>query len=217
MGRVMLAICLAFAIPFAPAAIAAYAEPGTATNAALDRWQQFITEAALRFNVPEAWIRAVMQAESGGQTMLDGRPITSRAGAMGLMQVMPGTYEQLRRAQDLGADPYDPRDNILAGTTYLRAMYDRFGYPGLFAAYNAGPDRYDEHLQHGRPLPAETRAYLATNVRIDPGSPPNASLASGTRLFFVLRTAADSASGSRQTMPPTTLFVPLTTVSNSQR
>src|SRR3546814_6466977 len=63
---------------------------------------------------------------------------------MGLMQVMPGTYEDMRRAHDLGADPHDPRDNILAGTAYLRAMYDRYGYPNLFAAYNAGPGRYDD-------------------------------------------------------------------------
>ena len=133
---------------------------------------------------------------------------------MGLMQVMPGTYEALRRAHDLGADPYDPRDNILAGTAYLRAMYDRFGYPGLFAAYNAGPERYDEHLQYDRPLPAETRAYLSTIVQVDTGSPPTVSLASGTRLFLMLQTAADSASGSRQTMRPSTLFVPYRTAND---
>jgi soluble lytic murein transglycosylase-like protein len=50
----------------------------------IDRWQDFITEASRRFAVPEFWIRVVMAAESAGQTMLDGRPITSPAGAMGL-------------------------------------------------------------------------------------------------------------------------------------
>src|SRR3546814_14145373 len=113
---------------------------------------------------------------------------------MGLMQVMPGTYEDMRRAHDLGADPHDPRDNILAGTAYLRAMYDRYGYPNLFAAYNAGPGRYDDHLQKGRPLPAETRAYLAPLARIDPGPHPSPLVASGTGLFLQLRTVASMPS-----------------------
>src|SRR3546814_10108268 len=169
MGRVMLLIFGALADGPIAVAKPACAEPIATTDAALVRWRDFIAEASRRFGVPEAWIRAVMQAESGGLTMLDGHPITSRAGAMGLMQVMPGTYEDMRRAHDLGADPHDPRDNILAGTAYLRAMYDRYGYPNLFAAYNAGPGRYDDHLQQGRPLPAETRAYLASIARIDPG------------------------------------------------
>jgi len=213
----MLPLFLAFAIPFAPATVPAYAAPLTATNAALDRWQPFITEAALRFNVPEAWIRAVMQAESGGQTMLNGRPITSRAGAMGLMQVMPSTYEELRRTQGLGPDPHDPRNNILAGTAYLRAMYDRYGYPGLFAAYNAGPDRYDEHLHDGRPLPAETLAYLAIIAQTDPSPPSRSSVASGTGLFFTLRTATDASSNADKTSASNDLFVPLTTVPDSRR
>jgi soluble lytic murein transglycosylase-like protein len=158
-----------------------------------------------------------MQAESGGRTMLDGRPITSRAGAMGLMQVMPDTYEETRRAHGLGPNPHDPHDNILAGTAYLRAMYDRYGYPGLFAAYNAGPDRYDEHLHDGRPLPAETRAYLAAIAQIDPGSLPSPSVASGTRLFFTLRTATDASSNADKASASSDLFVPLTTVPAGQR
>ncbi|WP_412033367.1 lytic transglycosylase domain-containing protein [Mesorhizobium sp. CA8] len=95
----------------------------------LGKWQHFVAEASQRFRVPEIWIYAVMEAESSGRTLLYGRPITSRAGAMGLMQVMPKTYDQMRIEHGLGADPYDPRDNILAGTAYLRAMYDRFGSP----------------------------------------------------------------------------------------
>ncbi|MER9925438.1 lytic transglycosylase domain-containing protein [Mesorhizobium sp. M0048] len=126
----------------------------------LQRWQHLIAEASRRFSIPQPWIYAVMDVESRGQTMLDGRPIASHAGAIGLMQVMPGTYEEMRAELGLGADPHDPRDNILAGTAYLRAMYDRFGFPGLFAAYNAGPDRYEQHLQRGRPLPSETVSYL---------------------------------------------------------
>ncbi|MCC5967787.1 MAG: transglycosylase SLT domain-containing protein, partial [Natronohydrobacter sp.] len=68
----------------------------------------------------------------------------SHAGAMGLMQVMPGTWAELRAAHQLVDDPFDPRDNILAGAAYLRQMYDRFGSPGFLAAYNAGPDLIEE-------------------------------------------------------------------------
>src|SRR5690606_29476962 len=73
----------------------------------------------------------------------------------------PGTWAEMRARLGLGSDPHAPRDNILAGTLYLRLMYDRFGYPGLFGAYNAGPGRYAEHVRTGRTLPGETRAYLA--------------------------------------------------------
>ncbi|TGS43719.1 MULTISPECIES: lytic transglycosylase domain-containing protein [unclassified Mesorhizobium] len=125
------------------------------------KWQHFVSEASTRFRVPQSWIYAVMEAESGGRTMLRGRPITSHAGAMGLMQVMPETYEEMRDEHGLGTNPYDPRDNTLAGTAYLRAMFDRFGFPGMFAAYNAGPARYDDYLRHGQALPRETVLYLA--------------------------------------------------------
>src|SRR3546814_19984775 len=105
---------------------------------------------------------------------------------MGPMQVMPGTYEDMRRAHGLGADPHDPRDNILAGTAYLRAMYDLYSYPGLFAAYNAGPERYGEYLRHGRSLPAETRTYPATGPPPDPGHLPPPSAPPATRRLFPL-------------------------------
>lgn len=124
------------------------------------RWRPHIREASVRFGVPSAWIERVIAAESGGRTILAGAPIRSRAGAMGLMQLMPGTWAALRRELGLGPDPDEPRANILAGSFYLRKMYDRFGYPGLFAAYHAGPTRYAEHLGAGRALPAETIAYL---------------------------------------------------------
>lgn len=118
----------------------------------------FIAEASQRFGIPEHWIRAVLRVESAG----DVRAISS-AGAMGLMQVMPDTWAGLRRRHGLGRDPYDPRDNILAGTAYLREMWNRYGnVAAMLAAYNAGPGRYDEHLATGRILPAETRAYVAT-------------------------------------------------------
>src|SRR6266704_6782318 len=83
-------------------------------------------------------------------------------GAMGLMQIMPKTWTELRARYGLGADPFDPRDNILAGAAYIRELYDRYGAPGFLAAYNAGPGRYERHLATGRPLPDETQAYVAT-------------------------------------------------------
>lgn len=143
--------------------------PGPAAAQSVERWSGYIAEASLRFGVPEAWIRRVMRAESGGRTVLNGRPITSRAGAMGLMQLMPGTWREMRAVYRLGLNPHDPRDNILAGTAYLRAMYDRFGYPGLFAAYNAGPARYARHLATGGRLPTETVAYVAAVAGTRPG------------------------------------------------
>ncbi len=124
-------------------------------------WQPDIVAAARRFDIPAAWIAAVMRAESGGQATVDGRPIRSPAGAIGLMQVMPRTYAALRARYGLGADPYAPRDNILAGTAYLREMLDRYGAPWFLAAYNAGPARLDTFLHSGRALPAETQRYLA--------------------------------------------------------
>ncbi|MFX9653434.1 lytic transglycosylase domain-containing protein, partial [Acinetobacter baumannii] len=76
-------------------------------------------------------------------------------------QIMPDTWAELRTRYGLGRDPYTPRDNILAGAAYLREMWDRYGDIGaMLAAYNAGPARYDEHRATGRPLPAETRAYV---------------------------------------------------------
>ncbi|WP_299404832.1 lytic transglycosylase domain-containing protein [uncultured Roseobacter sp.] len=115
-----------------------------------------VDEAAHRFSIPERWIRAVMQAESAGNA----RAVSS-AGAMGLMQIMPGTWAELRAEHEFGPDPFDRRENILAGTAYLRQMYDQFGAPGFLAAYNAGPGRYAEHLRTGRSLPRETRRYVA--------------------------------------------------------
>ena len=125
--------------------------------AAAHPYAAHIAEASQRFGIPEHWIVAVLRAESAG----DVRAVSS-AGAMGLMQVMPDTWAGLRVRYGLGRDPYDPRDNILAGTAYLREMFDRYGnVAAMLAAYNAGPGRYDEYLATGRTLPAETRAYVA--------------------------------------------------------
>ena len=133
-----------------------------------------ITEASWRFGLPERWIRAVIQAESAYDLTA-----TSPVGAMGLMQVMPATYRELRARYGLGDDPYHPRDNILAGSAYLRKLYDRFGALGFLAAYNAGPGRYEEHLRTGRRLPLETRIYVARiAARLGVGAPEGAQRAS---------------------------------------
>jgi soluble lytic murein transglycosylase-like protein len=121
----------------------------------IDRFAKFIDEASDRFAVPACWIRAVMQAESGG----DDRAISSH-GAVGLMQLMPGTWVELSARYGLGLDPFDPHDNIFAGTAYLKEMHDRFGSTGFLAAYHAGPSRYQQHLATGQPLPPETTAYV---------------------------------------------------------
>jgi len=116
----------------------------------------FITEASRRFAIPAQWIRGVMQLESAGNWRA-----LSPKGALGLMQIMPGTWVELSVRYGLGIDPFDPHDNIMAGAAYLREMHDRFGSPGFLAAYNAGPERYEQHLVAGRPLPSETQAYVA--------------------------------------------------------
>ncbi|RVM04655.1 lytic transglycosylase domain-containing protein [Sinorhizobium meliloti] len=139
-----------------PAATLAQSAP-VGRTVATDPHRGYIAEASQRFGIPDHWIRAVLRAESAG----DVRAISS-AGAIGLMQVMPDTWAGLRVRYRLGRDPYDPRDNILAGTAYLREMWDRYGnVAAMLAAYNAGPGRYEEHRATGRPLPAETRAYVA--------------------------------------------------------
>ncbi|MES2046618.1 MULTISPECIES: lytic transglycosylase domain-containing protein [unclassified Sphingomonas] len=178
----------------------------------VDRWRAEIAEASARFGVPVAWIERVMRAESGGQTMLGGRPITSRAGAIGLMQLMPATWAAMRAAHGLGGNPHDPHDNILAGTAYLRAMYDRFGYPGLFAAYNAGPGRYAAHLASDRALPGETRAYLAEVTGDRPrvtGTAPRLS----TSMFVALTTATQPSGQTDADARTPSLFVALTSTS----
>lgn len=139
----------------------------TAGSAVADPYAAHIAESAQRFGIPEDWIRAVLSAESAGD-----QHAVSSAGAMGLMQVMPDTWEELRVRYRLGRDPWQPRDNILAGTAYLREMWNRYGNVGaMLAAYNAGPGRYDEYLATGRPLPAETRAYVAALAPLLGGKP----------------------------------------------
>jgi soluble lytic murein transglycosylase-like protein len=128
----------------------------------------YIAEASRRFGIPEGWIRAVIRVESSGQVKA-----VSPKGAIGLMQIMPDTWAGLRLRYRLGRDPRDPHDNILAGAAYLREMHDRFGAAGFLAAYNAGPGRYQDYVATGRPLPAETLAYVAALAPLIGGDPIN--------------------------------------------
>jgi hypothetical protein len=158
----------------------------------------FVTEASKRFGVPEHWIRAVMHAESSAK-----QRARSDRGAMGLMQIMPKTWAELRARYGLGADPYDPRDNILAGAAYIRELYDCYGAPGFLAAYNAGPGRYERHLATGRPLPDETQTYVATLAPMINRARTNLQIGDVTSSFarassslFAARTVGISSDGS---------------------
>ncbi len=139
-----------------------------------DPWGPYITEASTRFDVPDRWIREVMRVESGGRLYHNDTLVTSPVGAMGLMQVMPATFDDMRGQFDgIGDDPYDPHNSILAGTAYIRQMYDVYGSPGFLAAYNAGPGNLDAYLTRGRRLPAETRRYVAMIAPYIRDSSPN--------------------------------------------
>jgi len=182
---------------------------------AVARWEPIIAAASIRFGVPQTWIAHVMQQESGGRTELNGKPITSSAGAMGLMQIMPETYAELRQRFGFGANAYDPHDNIFAGTAYLHVLYARYGYPNLFAAYQAGPPRLDDYLLRGRPLPTVTMAYVAAltgarNARLAATNTGGevVSAPSENALFFVDH-AGKTPTSTAVASP--LLFVPLTT------
>ncbi|HTJ90288.1 MAG TPA: lytic transglycosylase domain-containing protein [Acidocella sp.] len=126
-----------------------------------DPWGPYIRTASQRFNVPTSWIRNVMRVESGGHEYMGGHLTVSAAGAMGLMQLEPETYREMAAQYGLGPDPFNPYDNIMAGTAYIHEMYSIFGSPGFLAAYNAGPGRLQEYVNDHVPLPQETQAYLA--------------------------------------------------------
>lgn len=156
--RIGCAIALASALVVGPPVAAfAAAYPRLESPAGLrPEIDAAVSEAAERFDLPQHWIRAVIEVES----RFDPRAVSPK-GAMGLMQLMPLTWGGIRQILRLGEDPFDVRDNILAGTSYLRDLRDRYGVLGMLAAYNAGPARYEAWLASGRPLPAETRSYVA--------------------------------------------------------
>jgi soluble lytic murein transglycosylase-like protein len=119
-------------------------------RAAPGTYDSLIRSTARRYGVPAALVKAVVKTESNFQ-----RHAVSRAGAQGLMQLMPGT------AAELGVqDPFSPEENLHGGTRYLRAMIDRFegDWSHALAAYNAGPGVVDEY--GGIPPYRETREYV---------------------------------------------------------
>ena len=114
---------------------------------------RLIDAAALRHNVPSAFIKSIVAAESN----FDCNAVSAR-GAIGLMQLMPET------AQQYGVDPTIPEQNIDGGTHYLRALMDRYHrgrspLKRVIAAYNAGPGMVDRY--RGIPPFRETRQYVA--------------------------------------------------------
>ena len=206
-GLIIAASAAAMGLDGTPARAQAVAQFDQETTSRLQALQPFIDEASDRFGVPEAWIRAVIAAESGGRTTMNGEPITSPAGAIGPMQVMRRTYEELRLRYRLGRNPGDPEQNILAGTVYLKELYGRFGRAGMFAAYNAGPERYQAYLDGNLPLPEETRAYLAALGNVLPDTAAEVTFTSGKDLFFPL-SGQDPAITTTQPVPnSSTLFI----------
>ena len=188
---------IAFAAPSA-SADPPHAHRGS-TVTPFDPWAAYIAEAAKRFAIPEHWLRAVMSVESHGD-----RTARSSKGAMGLMQIMPKTWNELRGRYGLGSDPWQPRANIMAGAAYLREMHDRYGsIAAMLAAYNAGPKRYDAHLANGRALPTETVDYVAKIAPMIGGKVPVMRVASvlsrpswSRAPLFVGRSSVHSGDGS---------------------
>jgi hypothetical protein len=187
-------------------------------NCGIPQWQSFIDEATSRFGLPSPWIGAVILAESTGCESMNGRPTTSAAGAMGLMQLMPATWEQFRQKLTLAADAYDPHDNILAGAAYLRELYGRYGWPGSSAAYHAGPRRYDDYLRTGRPLPEATVKYLARIdrwlARLNAGAPVSSMAgvapdSAGRELFVAPRSSVAATDAHSDQSTNDELFVAL--------
>jgi soluble lytic murein transglycosylase-like protein len=145
-------------------AVAAAAQAGSATAGAPSPaakggpapLNNLIDRVAADNGLPSSLLRAVVEAESGGNPAA-----TSSAGAAGLMQLMPGT------AASLGVtDPYDPVQNLYGGARYLKGLINRFGDLRLaLAAYNSGPGTLSRlgvtNWERDRGmLPVETQAYV---------------------------------------------------------
>ncbi|HEX3653461.1 MAG TPA: lytic transglycosylase domain-containing protein [Rhizomicrobium sp.] len=167
------------------ARVAYFQEQHMSFSQLMNRWQPLVSQASKKFGVPAAWIRVVMQMESGGRTMLNEKQhITSPVGAVGLMQLMPGTYDEMRQQYKLGANRFDPRDNIMAGAAYLSWLHRRYGFPAMFVAYNDGPGNLEAKRDHGRALPAETRNYVAKICAVLGTSVPGTSKAKASLAKF---------------------------------
>jgi soluble lytic murein transglycosylase-like protein len=136
----------------APLAAAAPAPAPPAPICSIPKEQTLglIADAAARHNVPAAFVQSIVAAESNFNSAA-----LSAKGAVGLMQLMPET------AQQFGADPSVPAQNIDAGTRYLKQLMGRYrgATKRVIAAYNAGPANVDRY--HGIPPFKETRNYVA--------------------------------------------------------
>ena len=153
----LLVACSAIAPPRDPALVQAYAAPGGPG----DPWGPFIHEAAAESGVPEPVLYAVMWAESRGCQWLNGRPMQSRTGEAGLMQVPPAIYERFRLESrlPLGRDPWLPRDNIRFAAWSLSRFIRHYGLPRALVAYVYGPTELDAARAAGRPLPKTAVDY----------------------------------------------------------
>lgn len=166
----------------------------------------YVAQASQRFAIPESWIWSVMRVESGGNSRA-----VSAAGAMGLMQIMPATWDMLTTRFALGTDPFDISANIHAGAAYLRLMWDRYGtVAAMLAAYNAGPKRADAWVAGRRALPDETADYVAKLVPVsDSGArhlpavaqPPDPHGWRRSVLFAARSTELSGADVSRENAP----------------
>lgn len=111
--------------------------------------RELVDRAAEKYGLPPALLSSVVKAESGFRA-----EAVSVKGAVGLMQLMPGT------AAELNADPSDPEQNVEAGARYLRDLLVKYGYSShrALAAYNAGPGAVDKY--NGVPPYRETQQYV---------------------------------------------------------
>ncbi len=140
-----------FKPPEAAATVPAPTTPAASKPANLG---ELVDNAARKYGLPPAFVRAVVAVESGYQPNA-----VSPKGAIGLMQLMPSTAHQM------GADPTVPEQNVDAGTRYLRDLlvkYDNHAYHAL-AAYNAGPGAVEKY--HGVPPYRETQNYILNVLR----------------------------------------------------
>lgn len=199
--RAVVSLFVVLSVSNVPAVAETRSADPSANYRTIDPSADFVEQAARRFGVPVRSIHAVIDVESAGDVRA-----RSPKGAMGLMQIMPETWSELRLRYELGNDPYDPHDNILAGTAYLRELRERYGSPGFLAAYNAGPARYEEHLA-GRPLPAETKVYLQKLAPIIGGNIADSGAVgslrpSGVTLFVVWSESSKTAASLQLVRPP---------------
>jgi len=127
-------------------------QPGLCFN---DMYDHLIIRASKKYGVPFQLLKAVIKAESDFNTRA-----VSKAGAKGLMQIMPQNFKAFKIN-----NPYDPSENIMGGTRYLKSLLQQFSWklPLALAAYNAGPNRVI--LYNDIPPFKETEEYVKKVMR----------------------------------------------------